>query len=220
MRHHDLLLFGATRNTGFCIAQQACAEGETVAAMVRPGSNALELRKLGVTVVIGDAFEKTDCMRAVAKTRPRRAISVLGGKNTAGRRVDAEGNINVIRALEEEGVDLGQFVLMTSMGSGEQYDELSESVKEWLGGALLAKTEAENTLKASRLPCWSIVRPGGLNNAVATGNFCLLLTPDKQRPGYLSRSDVATATLAVLDDPRWSRCAVTIQKKLRKASLK
>lgn len=207
----DLLLFGATRNTGYLLAEQACARGESVAAMVRPGSDASRLKALGVKIVEGDAFNLPDCENAVRETSPRRVVSVMGGKNPQGRRVDAEGNINVIRALENEG-SVERFVLMTSMGCGEQYEGMSESAKKFLGEALRAKTEAENVLQDSPLP-WSIVRPGGLSNDPPSGDFSLLLEADRQRSGYVTRADVAAATLTVLDDERWLRRVATVQRK-------
>lgn len=133
----------------------------------------------------------------------------MGGKNAQGRRVCGEGNINVVRALEG-GEPVERFLLVTSMGCGEQYEALNDNVKKFLGEALQAKTEAENYLKKSGLP-WTIVRPGGLNDEPASGNFCLLDGPDRNRKGYVSRGDVAAAALQVLDDPVWLHRAVTVQ---------
>ena len=205
----DLLLFGATRNTGLHIAGQAVKCGEKVAAMVRNGSDASALEKLGVMLVEGDAFEVEDCMQAIELTHPRRVISLMGGKNPEGRRVCGEGNINVVRALENA-EPVVRFVLVTSMGCGEQFAHLNDNVKKFLGEALLAKTEAETYLKSSGLP-WTIVRPGGLNNEPASGNFCILDSPDRTRQGYVSREDVAGAVLKMLDDPGFLFRAVTVQ---------
>lgn len=205
----DLLLFGATRNTGLHIAGQAVSRGETVTAMVRNGSDASALESLGVRVIVGDAFEVEDCLRAVELASPRRVISLMGGKDVTGRRVCGEGNINVVRALENSD-PVERFVLVTSMGCGEQYAALNDNVKKFLGEALLAKTEAEDYLRLSGLP-WTIVRPGGLNNEPGSGNFCLLDAPDRNRQGYVSREDVAAAVLKVLDEPDCLYRAVTIQ---------
>lgn len=205
----DLLLFGATRNTGLHIASLAAKRGEKIAAMVRTGSDASALKELGVRVFEGDAFEIDDCLQAMELTHPRRVVSLMGGKNSEGRRVCGEGNINVIRALENSG-PVGRFVLVTSMGCGEQFAGLNENVRKFLGEALLAKTEAEDYLKLSGLP-WTIVRPGGLNNEPATGNFCILDAPDRTRQGYVSREDVAAAVMKIMDDPDFLCRAVTVQ---------
>lgn len=209
MKKVDLLLFGATRNTGFSIARLAVGKGETVAVMARKESDVSGLETLGVNVVRGDAFDIRDCRRTLNEIRPRRVVSLMGGKNAQGRRVCGEGNINVIRALKKSDA-VERILLVTSMGCGEQYEALNDHVKKFLGEALLAKTEAENYLKESGLP-WTIVRPGGLSDEHASGNFCLLDEPDGSRRGYVSRGDVAAAVLQVLDDPVWLYRAVTVQ---------
>lgn len=205
----DLLLFGATRNTGWHVACLAAKCGEKIAAMVRPGSDTSGLKKLGVRVFEGDAFEVDDCIQVIDQASPRRVISLMGGKNGYGRRVCGEGNINVIRALENS-EPVERFVLVTSMGCGEQFAGLNENVKKFLGEALLAKTEAEDYLRFSGVP-WTIVRPGGLNNEPATGSFCLLDVPYRNRQGYVSREDVAVAVLKILDDADYLYRATTVQ---------
>lgn len=208
----DLLLFGATRNTGLHIARLAARRGEKMAAMVRAGSDASSLKVLGVRVLEGDAFEVDDCIQAIDRASPRRVVSLMGGKNAQGRRVCGEGNINVIRALENS-PPVERFVLVTSMGCGEQFAGLNGNVKKFLGEALLAKTEAEDYLRLSGLP-WTIVRPGGLNNKPATGSFCLLDVPDRNLQGYVSREDVAAAVLAILDDAAYLYRATSVQSDL------
>ncbi|MDR1162635.1 MAG: SDR family oxidoreductase [Candidatus Accumulibacter sp.] len=210
MEFFDLLLFGATRNTGFLIARQALAHGEKVAALVR-GANGSELESLGVRIVRGDAFNADDCARAILETAPRRVVSTLGGKDREGRRVDAEGNINAIAASERY-PNIKRFVLVTSIGSGEQFDGISENARKFLGDALRAKTQAEEALRKSRLP-WTIVRPCGLSDGAPTGDYALLDAPDARCGNALSRADVAAAVLEVLDDPRWIGRAVTVQKR-------
>ena len=75
MKGVDLLIFGATRNTGLSIARLAVGKGERVAAMARKESDVSSLKMLGVTVVRGDAFEVHDCWQTLNETRPRRVIS-------------------------------------------------------------------------------------------------------------------------------------------------
>ncbi len=205
----DLLVFGATRNTGLLVAKLAVGRGESVAAMVRNGSDASALESLGVTVIRGDAFSLDDCIQAVQQTKPRRVVSLMGGKNGNGRRICAIGNIHVAEALSGcEGLE--RFLLLTSMGCGDQYAGTSDMVKKFLGEALRAKTRAEDYLRATELP-WTIVRPGGLLDSPSTGRFLLSEQPDRSRKGYLSRGDVALAVLQVLDDPAWLHRIATVQ---------
>jgi len=214
MSSHDLLIFGATRNTGLLIAKQAKQKGLSVATMVRPASNTSALQELGVTFVEGDAFEEKDCQNAFLQTQPRWAVSVLGGKNAQGRRVDAQGNINIIHAAQACQTP-PRFLFMTSMGCGDQYENTSEQVKKFLGEALLAKTQAEEILQASTLP-WIILRPGGLNHEEPSGKYHLSDKPDSKYNGYVSRADVAAAALQLLEEEKWLHHIVTVQGDLKK----
>lgn len=209
MTGHDLLVFGATRHTGLQIATLAVKRGERVAAMVRHGSDASSLNTLGVTVIQGDAFSLDDCIRTVWQTLPRRVVSLLGGKDRHGRRICATGNIHVAQALSGyQGLE--RFLLVTSMGCGEQYAKTSDMVKKFLGEALLAKTRAENYLRITGLP-WTIVRPGGLQDTPASGHFHLSEQPDRTKKSYLSRQDLALAVMQLLDDATWLHRTVTVQ---------
>lgn len=214
MKQYDLLIFGATRNTGLLIAQQAKEKDFSVAAMVRSSSEKTALKNLDVALFEGDAFEVNDCKQVIEQASPKWIVSVLGGKNSQGRRVDALGNLNVIHGALATPM-LTRFLLMTSMGCGEQFENSSEQVKKFLGEALLAKTEAENALKESNLP-WTILRPGGLNHNPASGQYHLLDKPDQQYEGYLSRADVAAATLELLADDKWLHRTITVQGDLKK----
>jgi putative NADH-flavin reductase len=205
----DLLVFGASKNTGLLVATLAAKRGEKVAAMVRAGSDASVLESIGTSIIRGDAFSLDDCFRAIETSIPRRVISLMGGKNQNGRRICAIGNIHVTDALLSYRT-LEHFLLVTSMGCGEQYAGTSEKVKQFLGEALRAKTRAEDYLKSTTLP-WTIVRPGGLTNEPATGQYFLSENPDRIHKGYLSRGDVAQAIVDVLNDPQWLNKAVSVQ---------
>ena len=210
---YDLLVFGGTRNTGLSIATQAREKNWSVAAMVREGSEQQALQKIGVDICQGDAFQLNDCLNSLHKTQPRMVVSTLGGKNKEGRRIDAVGNINLIHALQAVS-SVERFVLMTSMGSGEQYQQSSEQAKKFLGEALLAKTEAEELLKKTILP-WTILRPCGLNNEPPTGRYYLLDSPSQRHSNYLSRTDVAAAVLKILEEDQWRHRVLTLQGEVK-----
>ncbi len=209
MKSSDLLIFGATRNTGLLIAQYACKKGYSVAAMVRPQSDRTELEQLNISFIEGDAFSLYDCQNAFHTTQPKSIITTLGGKNKKGQRIDAVGNINIIQAALSS-ASLERFILMTSIGCGEQFAHISEQARKFLGEALQAKTEAENILRQTQLP-WSIVRPGGLNNEPPTGRYTLYATDEIKNSAYISRSDVALAVMAVLENKQFYHEIVSVQ---------
>lgn len=206
-RGSDWLIFGATRNTGLALAGLVRASGASVAAMLRSGSDPAPLKALGVSLIEGDAFNPADCASAVARAEPRVIVSLLGGKSADGRRIDGVGNLNVIAAAQRAS-RLERFLLVTSMGCGEQATLLSEPARRLLGEALAAKTEAEAGLRASALP-WTVLRPTGLSHALPTGGWQLLESAGA--PGaYLPRADLAAAIVEVARDPQSLRRVMSV----------
>lgn len=206
--HHDLLLFGGSGKTGLQLIHHAKAQGKNVACLLRPGRDSGPLDELGVTVIRGDAFELADCERALQQASPRAIVSLLGGKDASGRRVDATGNINVINAVQRHQPH-ARFILFTSMGCDEQYDYLPPAVQQALHDALMAKTQAEHHLRQTTLN-WCIVRPGGLNDSTGQGQYQRVPAPMPGTATYISRSDAALATLDLLADTRQHNIAWTI----------
>ncbi|MGL6070682.1 NAD(P)H-binding protein [Craterilacuibacter sp.] len=192
---NDLLIFGATRNSGWLLAQSARARGMKVAALARPGHGEA-LTGLGVSVIEGDAFEAGDCLHALALSRPRRVVSLLGGKDASGRRIDDVGNCNVIAACEQYAVE--RALLVTSFGCGELYPMLSPQAEALLGEAIRAKSRAEARWQQSPLPT-TLLRPGELSHIDGTGRW-LLHDGGTGSGAPLARADLAEAILALLDD--------------------
>jgi nucleoside-diphosphate-sugar epimerase len=198
MAAHDVLIFGGSGKTGRHLVDHALQAGLSVACLLRLERDASALLELGVTVIRGDAFELADCEHALQLAAPRAVVSLLGGKNAAGRRIDAIGNLNVIAAAQSWQSDL-PFVLLTSLGCDEQFEQMPPNVQQALREALIAKTEAERQLRSSTLN-WRIVRPGGLSDEAGEGRYSLVQSLAAMKKMYLSRSDAALATLDVLRD--------------------
>ena len=96
-------------------------------------------------------------------------------------------------AAERAGVR--RFVQVSSMGAGTPPQPGSEEV--W-AAYITAKTAAEDDLRARDLD-WTILRPGGLTDAPATGR--IQLAPPPVPRGTVPRADVAAVIAALLDDP-------------------
>ena len=208
MAAHDVLIFGGSGKTGRHLIDHAQQAGLTVACLLRHERDASELDDLGVTVIRGNAFEPADCEHALQTSLPRAVVSLLGGKDSLGRRIDAVGNLNVINATQNWHSDL-PFVLLTSLGCDEQFEQMPPNVQQALSEALIAKTQAERHLRNSTLD-WRIVRPGGLSNEAGEGRYALVQSLAGMTKMYLSRSDAALATLDVLRDASKARQVWTI----------
>ncbi|MDG2243606.1 MAG: SDR family oxidoreductase [Rhodospirillaceae bacterium] len=190
----DVLMFGATRNTGLETAKLLVARGDTVTAFVRHTSDVAALEELGVTLVLGDALDANTVEAAFEERSFDFVVSTLGGsvRNTA---VDGQGNINVFAAAEEASVR--RVILVTAIGAGGTENVLQDGARRFLKPVLDAKTLAENNLKARNLD-WTILRPGQLPEGPATGNG--VMSVDQTLMGRISMGELAALIVQALDD--------------------
>jgi nucleoside-diphosphate-sugar epimerase len=129
------------------------------------------------------------------------AITTLGG-TTKDRRVDYEGNNNVIESAGILGVP--RIILVSSIGCGSSKEAAPPSVFEVLKDVLAAKEKAENILiKYYTNVNWTIIRPGGLKSEPMTGEA--ILTEDNTSIGSIHREDVADLVVRALDSPKTER---------------
>jgi uncharacterized protein YbjT (DUF2867 family) len=193
-----VVIAGATRGAGLELARLERQRGRMVIALVRPGSDAAGLRRIGADVIWGDALDRSDLPRLFeGLPTAYDVVSTLSGHADDGRRVDDIGNINLMDAAMAAGL-LGRFLLVTSIGCGEMARYRSERAIAAFGAAVDARTRAEEYLRRSNL-FWTILRPGGLRSAPATG--CGMLTTDPEMHGSITRDDVAQLVFRTLRDP-------------------
>ena len=148
-----LMIFGANGPSGRqLIHQLSPLERETAVAALRlPEQQADEFfANHHIRTTVADTLDAEAVAQAVQQYRPDTVVSFVGGKNEQGIRSDATGNLHIIRALEQHAPQ-AHFILVTSMGCGEQYPLMSDMFKQALGEAVAAKTEAENALRQSPL---------------------------------------------------------------------
>lgn len=189
-----VLIFGATRGTGFEMARILAARGDAVTAVVRPGSDASELEQLGVEVVRGDALDADSVDGAVASGSYRAIVISLGGKRGEAR-PDLIGAKHVVDAARRHGVS--RALMITAIGCGDSRPVVSPKVIEMLGEILAGKTEAEDYLMQSSLAA-TILRPGGMTSDPASGTA--IKTDDHTVMGVINRADLAQLTVDCLDD--------------------
>lgn len=196
---HDessILIFGATRNTGLLVAKFLVERGDRVTAFVRPTSDTVELAKLGVDMVVGDALD-ADSVRAAMAAGEYRAVLTTIGCLSCDPSPDYLGNSNIFKAAVE--ADVGRLVLVTTIGAGDSRDAAPWLSTRVLGKILPLKNQAEAELRASGLE-YTIIRPGGLRSGNRTGNG--VLSEDRDAFGFIFREDLAELLVATLDDDR------------------
>jgi uncharacterized protein YbjT (DUF2867 family) len=107
--------------------------------------------------------------------------------------VDRAASVLMADAAERAGVR--RFVQISSMGAGQPPRPGSDEV--W-AAYITAKTAAEADLRARDLD-WTILRPGGLTDALPAGK--IRLAPPPVPRGTVPRADVAAVIVALLDNP-------------------
>lgn len=199
-KYKKVFVAGGSKGVGRHVIDKLVADGSQVVALVRSDEAVADLSAIeGVTVVKGDAFDYKCVEGAIDGCDA--AITTLGG-TTADKRVDYEGNNNVIEAAGILGCV--RVILVTSVGCGSSKDAAPPSVFEVLKEVLTAKTKAENVLiKYYTNMNWTIIRPGGLISESMTGNA--ILTEDVKGIGSIHREDVADLVVKALKSDKTFR---------------
>lgn len=197
MAKQNVLIFGATRNTGLETAKILRARGDSVTAVVRAGADTNALKALGVVLIVADAFDGAALKQALSGQRFDAALCSLGNTRGAPMRVDHVAVANVVEACRDLG--LKHFILISSIGAGNSRPALSAQAERFLGPVCAEKTLGENHLLASGLP-YTVIRPGGLGHGPASGRG--ILSEDPMTSGGINRAEVARLVVKCLDDPK------------------
>lgn len=200
MSYKKVFVAGGSRGVGRCVVEKLSKLGIDVVALVRSEEVAAELGRMDrVTAILGDAFDQKTVENAMDGCDA--AITTLGG-STEDRRIDYEGNNNVIESAGILGVQ--RIILVTSIGCGSSKEAAPPSVFEVLKNVLEAKERAENILiKYYTNSNWTIIRPGGLKSEPMTGKA--ILTEDNTAIGSIHREDVADLVIRALNSPSTER---------------
>jgi putative NADH-flavin reductase len=201
----NIALFGATGGTGLEVAVQALAQGHTVTALVRnPEKLTLEHDKL--TVVQGNVLDEKSVEQVVAG-QDAVIVSLRKTDNNPDQLV-SKGTMHVIDAMQRFGVR--RLVVVTAIGVGDSKNNVPLFFKPLMRTILKAAYEdmerQEEAIRGSDLD-WIIVRPGGLTDNPATGNYKVGLDV---KAGQVARADVAAFLLQQTIDDTYLRQAVSI----------
>lgn len=200
--YKKVFVAGGSRGVGRCVIDKLLENGSQVVALVRDETACAELNKIqGVTAIKGDAAVIKDVENSMDGCDA--AITTLGGSTSdTGKRIDYEGNNNVIESAGILGVT--RVVLVSSIGCGSSKEAAPPTVFEALKEVLQAKEKAENILiKYYTNMNWTIVRPGGLKSEPMTGNA--VLTEDNTAIGSIHREDVAALVVQAMESPATER---------------
>jgi putative NADH-flavin reductase len=191
-----IALFGATGGVGRRALDQALAQGHNVRALVRTPAK-LTTDHENLTVIAGDVLDREAVDACVAGSD---AVLCSLGTTGGDDPVEATGTAVIIASMKAH--DVSRLVVITSLGVGDSKDQVPFFFKMLMKTALrqvmAAKEEQEKLVKASGLD-WIIVRPAGLSDDPAAGQYTAGLDKSVQA-GQVSRADVADFALKQLTD--------------------
>jgi uncharacterized protein YbjT (DUF2867 family) len=194
-----ILVVGATGFMGGLIAHRLLEQGQRVRALVRGGPADAGLESAGVELVHGDLKDpgslRTACTGVEAVVTTANSAQ-RGGADTA-ETVDRRGNIDLIDAAVESGVE--RFVFVSTLGAD------AGSPDAFIRG----KGEAEEHLRGTRL-AWTILEPNALMDIwipavigpALAGQAVTLVGEGRRRHSMVAVRDVAAYAVAALDPAR------------------
>ncbi|MBC2642914.1 MULTISPECIES: NAD(P)H-binding protein [unclassified Rhodococcus (in: high G+C Gram-positive bacteria)] len=174
------------------------ARGDRAVALIRNPDHEHAVAALGAEPVVIDL--ETASADDVAKTLVGADAAVFAAGAGPGSGVARKDTVDrgaaVLLADAAEKAGTRRFVQISSFGAGEP---IPEGTDEVFAAYLVAKTAAEEDLRARTDLDWTIIRPGSLIDDDPTGHVTLAAPPLEH--GTVPRADVAAVVAALLDHP-------------------
>jgi uncharacterized protein YbjT (DUF2867 family) len=171
--------------------------GDQAVGLIRSPAQVADVQQAGAEAVVCDLeAASADDVAALLPGADAVVFAAGAGPGSGVPRkdsVDRAASVLMADATERAGVR--RFVQVSSMGAGQPPQPGRDEV--W-AAYITAKGAAEADLRARDLD-WTILRPGGLTDAPATGK--VRLAPPPVPRGTVPRADVAAVIAALLDNP-------------------
>jgi uncharacterized protein YbjT (DUF2867 family) len=192
-----VVIAGGHGKIALLLEQLLAGRGDQAVGLIRNPAHVAEVQKAGAEAVVCDLEAASADDVAVLLSGADAVVFAAGAGAGSGAprkdTVDRAASVLMADAAERAGVR--RFVQVSSMGAGQPPRPGSDEV--W-AAYIAAKTAAEADLRDRDLD-WTIVRPGGLTDAPATGR--IRLAPPPVPRGTIPRADVAAVIAALLDNP-------------------
>jgi putative NADH-flavin reductase len=198
-----LTIFGATGATGTILSNQALAAGHEVAAIVRDPARLAVPAHPRLRIVTANVMDPASI--APALDAADAVINAIGPRGNGATTVIRDSVQSIVLAMEKTGSR--RFVHV----SGSIVADEGESLyMRYLVKPLARRTflrhvcadmrTGEDEIRHSNLD-WTIMRPPSLNDKAATGRYRHAIDRNLPHGFSISRADLATCILALLDDP-------------------
>jgi putative NADH-flavin reductase len=198
-----LTIFGATGATGAALVEQALAAGHEVTAVVRDPARLAVPARQRLRIVTADVRNPASISPAVAGADA--VLSALGPHGTGPTTISQDSARSIIEAMQKTGARR----LVTVSGSIVADDGESPYMR-YLLKPVVRRTflrhvcadmrSAEKEIQASNLD-WTIMRPPSLTGKAAKGAYRTAIDRNLPHGFNVSRADLATCMLTLLDDP-------------------
>lgn len=197
-----VVVLGGAGRTGRLLVAEALREGCHVTALVRsPASSGLTAHK-NLDVVAGDARRSDDIARALEPGAT--VVCAVGASGRDSRGLYGDTARALVAAAETVGVR--RLVAITSSGVRRTDPHHPWWYRVFLAPLMRATyrdmADLETVVAASDLH-WTVVRPGRLTDAPATGNYRIGDGQNPRKGVSIPRQDLARFVIATLDDTRW-----------------
>jgi putative NADH-flavin reductase len=167
----NLLIFGASGETGRELVKQALAQGHEVTEFVRDSAKLKDMQHPNLKLVEGDVADSTAVEQAIQGQDA--VLSALGSRTLKKNPKLVEGMRYIVQAMEKSGVK--RLVYESALGVGDSRKRINFVFRYIiiplvLRNAIADHEEKEAAIKQSQLD-WVIVRPAGLTNGRHTGEY-------------------------------------------------
>jgi uncharacterized protein YbjT (DUF2867 family) len=171
--------------------------GDQAVGLIRNPAHVGDVGKAGAEAVVCDLEAASADDVAILLSGADAVVFAAGAGAGSGapRKDTVDRGASVLMAGAAERAGVRRFVQISSMGAGRPPQPGTDEV--W-AAYITAKTAAEDDLRSRDLD-WTILRPGRLTDAPATGRIRLAAPPVST--GAISRADVAAVIAALLDEP-------------------
>ena len=198
-----LTILGATGATGTALTGQALAAGHEVTAVVRdPARLAVQARRQ-LRTITADVMDPASIAPAIDGADA--VLSAVGPRGTGPTTVIADSVRSIIQAMHKTGTR--RFLLLSGSVVA---DEGESPYLRYLLKPLVRRTflrhvcadmrRGEEEIRASDLD-WTIFRPPSLTGKPARGTYRTAIDRNLPHAFTISRADLASCMLALLDDP-------------------
>jgi putative NADH-flavin reductase len=208
---HKICIFGASGATGLIVTRLALERNLDVVAFVC-GETAREKLPPGVTVKVGDLFNRSDVERALAGCDA--VICAIGPRLSSPEVFCADATRNMIEAMKAQGVH--RLVCLTGAMIGD-YPRLSWFMRSMKSSyqkkqPALAEDRAnqEKCVETSGLD-WTLVKPPRLSNSKGRGHIRCGEALKVGAMSSLSRSDLGRFLLDQVDSREYVGKWVVVQ---------